>query len=1076
MQVTHFSTLIHRTGAAILICLFLTFLSAQLGWGGGVRVVDLRCEYAVDPMGTDVAQPRLSWRLESQQRGQRQTAYQVLVASSLARLRQNQGDLWDSGRVNADRSSHVLYAGPALPSRARAYWKVRVWDKNGRGSGYSPPAFWEMGLLMPADWQAGWIGLKTPWPGEEQWAQARWIWFPEGDPRIAAPAGRRYFRQRIVLPADRRIVQAQFRLAADDYFALFVNGQEAGCNVGKPYSWKFLNELDVTGLLVSGQNLFCILATNGPGSAGVLGQLTVEFEAGPSFFLQTDGSWKSSDQSQQGWQTPAFDDSAWPAVRELARPGEAPWETANYPPMGPCPYLRKAAQIARPIRQARLYVTALGVYEFYINGQRVGTDVFNPGWTDYARRVQYHTYDVTRLLRRGPNALGIILGDGWYAGFVGLGGRARYGTRPLASAQLEIELADGFRQTIVTDHSWKAATGPLRQSDMLMGETYDARLEMRGWNQPGFDDSTWQQVRVEEPGAHLVAAGDAPVRRTMDLEPRGLAEPCSGHFVFDLGQNMVGWVRLVVRGRAGTEVALRFAEMLNPDGTLYTNNLREAKCIDRYILKGGGKEVYEPHFTFHGFRYVELTGYPGRPDPSDVTGVVLHSDLPPAGRFECSAPLVNQLQSNITWGQRGNFLSIPTDCPQRDERLGWTGDAQVFVRTATCNMDVARFFSKWMIDVEDAQQADGAFTDVVPFVAARTGTAAWGDAGVICPWTIYQVYGDRRILERHYAAGARWIEYLQNNSTNLLRPAQGYGDWLSVGADTPKDVLATAYFAQSTRLLAKIAAVLGKTSDARKYEDLFQQIKSAFQGAYLAPDGRIQGDTQTCYALALAFDLLPAEKRSVAAQHLAQNVATKNGHLSTGFCGVGVLLPVLTQAGYLDTAYQLLNQDTFPSWLYSIKQGATTIWERWDGWTREHGFQTPWMNSFNHYSLGSVGAWLFETVAGIGLDPDQPAFKHIILRPRPGGGLAHARGEYLSPHGKIVSAWKIERGQFHLQVVVPPNTTATLYVPIAQPDQIREGNKPVAQVDGIEFLRREDGHCLFVLGSGKYQFSGPFRR
>jgi alpha-L-rhamnosidase len=437
-----------------------------------------------------------------------------------------------------------------------------------------------------------------------------------------------------------------------------------------------------------------------------------------------------------------------------------------------------------------------------------------------------------------------------------------------------------------------------------MGETYDARREIPGWNTAGFDDSKWasaQTKKVEVP--LLVAAPDGPVRQMLELKPRAITEPKPGHYVFDLGQNMVGWARLKVKGEAGTTVTLKFVEMLNPDGTIYTTNLRGAKCTDYYTLKGGAEETWEPRFTFHGFRYVELTGFPGRPDLDAITGVVVHSDTPPVGTFECSHPLVNQLYSNIVWGQRGNFLAVPTDCPQRDERLGWMGDAQIFIRTASYNMDVSRFFTKWCQDIEDAQRRDGSFTDVSPDVCCGSGTAAWGDAGVICPWTIYRVYGDTRILERHYAAGAKWIDYLVGHSKDLLRPAQGYGDWLSIRADTPKDVLATAYFALSTRMMANFAKALGKDADHAKYENLFQQIKTAFNKAYVADDVRIKGNTQTDYVLSLAFGLLDPDKHPAAAKRLVDDIAAKGDHLSTGFVGVGHLTPTLTREGYVDVAY-----------------------------------------------------------------------------------------------------------------------------------------------------------------------------
>jgi alpha-L-rhamnosidase len=756
------------------------------------------------------------------------------------------------------------------------------------------------------------------------------------------------------------------------------------------------------------------------------------------------------------------------------------------PGLAPSPYLRKEFRLEKPVRRARLYATARGVYEMYVNGARVGDDVLAPGWTDYRERVQYQTYDVTGPLAEGRNALGAVLGDGWYAGFVGFDPKhrgAHYGSSPQLLARLNVEYEDGTAQTIVSDGSWKSSTGPILYSDLLVGESYDARQEMAGWDEPGFDDSDWYPVGVEEvEGTPLVAQPDEGVRVTGEVAAKTVTEPKSGVYVFDLGQNMVGRVRLKVEGEAGTTVTIRHAEALNPDGTIYTTNLRFAHATDRYVLKGGGEEVYEPRFTFHGFRYVEVTGYPGEPPLEAITGRVVHSATPPTGSFECSNPMVNKLQSNIVWGQRGNFLSIPTDCPQRDERLGWMGDAQIFVRTASFNMDVAAFFTKWMVDVVDAQSPEGAFPDVAPLFGDRSeaflkkGSPAWGDAGVIVPWTIYKTYDDARIVKRHYDAMARWMEYLREANPDMLRRnklGNNYGDWLSPKGDyTPKDLLATAYWAYDAKLMAEMAEAIGRHEDAKGYEELFEAIKGAFNETYVSPDGRIEGDTQTCYVLALYMDLLPEELRPPAAEHLVRAIEREDWHLSTGFVGVGYLCPALTETGHVDVAYRLLGNETYPSWGYTIKNGATTIWERWDGWTQEKGFQSPNMNSFNHYSLGSVGEWLYRYVAGIDLDPQTAGYDRIVIRPRPGGGLSWARGEYESVRGRIVSAWSIEGDRFNLGVTIPPNTTATVHVPVEGGAGISESGKPVEQAESVKILSMEEAEVVVAVGSGRYEFVG----
>jgi alpha-L-rhamnosidase len=753
--------------------------------------------------------------------------------------------------------------------------------------------------------------------------------------------------------------------------------------------------------------------------------------------------------------------------------------------LAPSPYPRREFLLDRPVRKAHLYATARGVYEFYLNGSRVGDDVLAPGWTDSDRRVQYQVYDATALLVEGPNAIGAVLGDGWYSGFFGFDPKRRgahYGPHPQLLAQLHVEYEDGSTESIATDGSWRCSTGPILYSDLLMGESYDASKEMPGWDEPGFDDSAWYAVGVEELGnTNLVAQPDEGVRVTEELEAKRVTEPREGVYVFDMGRNMVGWVRLRAEGEAGTEITLRHAEAVNPDGTLYTTNLRAARATDRYALKGEGEEVYEPRFTFHGFRYVEVTGYPAEAPLGAIAGRVVHSATPPTGSFGCSNQMVNELQENIVWGQRGNFLSVPTDCPQRDERLGWMGDAQVFVRTASFNMDVAAFFEKWMADVEDAQSRKGAFPDVAPLLTGSglmdlsRGAPAWGDAGVIVPGTIYRIYDDMRIVQRHYDAMTRWMEYLHEANPDLIRRnrmGNNYGDWLSPKGDhTPKHLLATAYWAYDAKLMAEMAEATGRHEDAREYGSLNERIKGAFNEAYVSPDGRIEGDTQTCYLLALHMELLPEDLRPVAAEHLVRAIEKEDWHLSTGFVGVGCLCPVLTETGHTDVAYRLLNNETYPSWGYTIKNGATTIWERWHGWTEENGFQSPNMNSFNHYSLGSVGEWLYRYVAGI--DLGTPGYGRMVIRPRPGGGLRHARGEYDSVRGRISSSWKIEDDRFVLDVLVPPNTTATVRVPCAD---VSEGGGPVDEADGVEFLRAGEGETVLSVGSGRYEFSGRMAR
>jgi alpha-L-rhamnosidase len=1046
----------------------------------------LRCEYRVDPLGIDVLEPRLSWEMNDARRGAKQMAYQVLVASTPEKLAANEGDLWDSGPVATDQSTQVVYGGKPLESRMRCHWKVRLWDADGQPTAFSKPSLWTMGLLTPQDIKAKWIGLDRPMtyplPPEQQrvlltFEGCDWVWVSEPgvNARENAAQGTRFFRHERLLPAGKTVRRARVLLAADNTFELFVNEKQ----VASGNDWHVSHTVDIAKQLVAGQNCLAILATNeSPSPAGLAGKLIVEFDKGEPLVVKIDTSWKSSTKEEANWKSPKFDDTKWLPAGVVAKVGEGPWgqmSGENGMIYYACPLFRKQFEIKGPVRHATLYASALGIYRFHINNKPVSDDYFTPDWTDYHKRVYYNTYDVTRLLKAsGQNAIGGVLAAGWYSGQICWCGQNIYGNRPRLFAQLEIELADGTVQTVATDGTWQTAFGPYVEGEILAGETYDAAKEISGWASPASSAADWKPVAVTESiPAKFQAFPGLTVQQTGDLLPVKITEPKPGVFVFDLGQNFAGVARLKARGPAGTKIVLRFAEMLNPDGTIYTTNLRSARCTDTYVMKGQGEEVWQPRFTFHGFRYVEVTGYPGGPAQDAITGVVLNSAVPLVGSFECSSPMVNQLYKNIVWTQRANFISVPTDCPQRDERLGWTGDAQTFVRAATYNADVAAFFTKWLVDLEDAQNPGGDFPDVAPKIPiVGSGCAAWADAGTICPWTIYNVYNDKRLLEKHYGAMVRWVEYCRKNSINFIRPAAGYGDWLSINADTPKDVIGTAYFARSTKLTAQAAHVLGKTEDAQKYDELFEQIKARFNKAYVAPDGRIHGNTQTSYVLALWFDLLPQEKRAIASRYLLDDIKSRGTRLSTGFVGTSALMPTLTVTGNTPIAYQLLLNDTFPSWGYSIKHGATSIWERWDGWTAEHGFQDPGMNSFAHYSFGAVARWMFQTVAGI--DMAEPGFQRLLIHPQPAKGLTWVKASYDSIHGRITTHWQTTNGKLSVAISIPANTTATVILPVADPATVTENGRPIEQAEGVKSLGGSGGLSHFEIGAGQYQFVTPW--
>ncbi len=944
-------------------------LASAAAEAAALTPLHLRCEYLDNPVGIDETAPRLGWRVQSDQRDQTQRAYRVLVASSPENLARNQGDLWDSGKVESEQTLFVAYAGVPLGSRRQCFWKVGVWGGDSREPTWSQPASWSMGLFKAADWSAEYIS----------------------------------FRDRTPIHTDVETLHL-------------------------------------------------------------------------------------------------------PAARQYRREFAA----------------------TRPIKRATLYATALGIYEMHLNGRRVGDAFFAPGWTDYRQRAYYNTYDVTELVRAGENAIGAWVADGWHSGYVGFGlltgmgtektGRAIYGKTPSLMAQLEIEYADGSRETVGSDATWKVTgDGPIQEADLLMGEAYDARRETPGWTAPGFDDSDWQsaipardngnptatfyqrhnpkklgqgvQILGEKTGfgfkrPKLEAFPGVPVRVTEELPAKTVTPREPGAFIFDLGQNIAGTIRLKLKGPGGHRVRLRYGEMLYPDGRLMTENLRKARATDFYTCKGDPNgETYEPRFTFHGFQFVEVWNFPGTPTLETVTGLALHSDTPLASSFECSDPMVNRLFKNVVWTQRANFLDLPTDCPQRDERMGWTGDAQAYVATAAYNADIGAFYTKWLRELMESQRPSGAFPGYAPFPFQHGwdfGTA-WADAGVICPWTIWRFYGDTRVIEHCWEPMTRFMKWRQETSVNDLGITHGnaWGDWLAQGAATPLDYVDTIYFALSTRMMAEMADAIGRDNEAAGYRRQLARTKAAFAAKYLNADGSINVKTQTAQALALFADLVPADKREGTGRHLAKMIGDNGNHMATGFLGTRPLLPMLTASGQHDLATFLLQSREFPSWGYEIANGATTIWERWDSYTKEDAFgrHNAAMNSFSHYAFGAVCEWMFHTLAGI--QSDGPGFKKIVIRPcppAPGSNAMHdpinwVRASYDSIRGQIRSDWKLDAGRFDLRVSIPANTTATVYLPAFGAADITEGGRPIAEAAHVRLLRMEAGAAILQVGSGDFAFS-----
>jgi alpha-L-rhamnosidase len=1004
--------------------------------GSPVTLAGLTTERQADPVGLDAAKPRFAWRLVSGTNGQTQGRYQVTVGTSA-----NAADVWDSGEVASARSVDVSYGGPALASNRTYHWRVRVWDAQGRPSPWSAPARFDTGLLNPtAEWQAGFIGA----PGTANLTGASWIWFNEGDPAVEAPAAQRFFRKSFNLTG---VARTSLVVTGDDTADVWVNGTRVSSSRRVTDSWKRATTVDVTAQLRVGANTVAVAATNNAvGPASVIVKLTNG--------TATDASWKASQSGPGGWEQPGFNDASWPAARVTAAFGAGPWGT-QVAVSNPAPYVSKGFAVTKPVARARLFATALGLHDTYLNGAKVGAERLAPGWTDYNKRLQYRVYDVTAGLKQGDNSLGALLGNGWYSGNIGFAGNQRYGTSPWYSAQLAIEYTDGTRADVRTDGSWSATTSMITADDLYHGEDQDARLR------PGAGTAVTVRTAAKPT---LVAQVDPGVTVQQELRPRSITQPRAGVWVVDLGQNFAGWNRLKVTGAAGTKITVRHGEILNADGTLYTANLRAAQATDSFTLAGtGGQEVLEPHFTVHGYRYVELTGFPGTPTADSISGLAAWTAGAETGTFTSSDALVNQLQHNILWGARSNMLSIPTDCPQRDERLGWTGDIAAFGATSTFNFDTHGLLDKFADDLVDAQRSDGAFTDVAPAVLDGAGKAGWADAGVIVPYTVWQRYGDLAVVNDHFAAMARYVDYLRSTAgTDFIRDHETFGDWLNVDDNSPQDVTSTAFFGWSARLLSRMAAATGRTAEANTYGTLADQVAAAFTSRFVAADGTVGNNSQTGYVLALAFGLVPPNRTQAVADKLAAKVASRNGHLSVGFMGVENLLPVLAEHGHLATAYQILQQPDYPGWGYLNARGATTIWERWDGIRTDGSLQDVGMNSFNHYGLGSVGDWLYRSVGGVG--PAAPGYQKVLIAPKPGGTLTSATTALQTAYGQTRSEWTRSGSALTLKVVVPPNATATVQVPASSAAAVTAPAEAVAQ-------GYANGTASYALPSGSYTFT-----
>lgn len=1049
------------------MCLMLFAATANLE--ARVEPVELRCEYRVNPLGIDAAAPRLSWIMSSDDpasRGLRQTAYQIVVSSTAANLSAGNGDLWDTGQVRSDRSIQLPYAGKPLASGTEAFWKVRVWDQDGHVSPWSAPASWTMGLLHQEDWTAQWIGhdekalYKNPASPYRNLEEAHWIWAPGTGPHV--------FRTSFSIAAGREVSSALCVMGAGSSFELFMNGVRvgSGSTVYAPEVW------DLKRFLKPGVNEVEVNARPpAKGKPGLIGAIRVNFHTGAPLEVSSNVAWTAEN-------GPATD---------LGLYGIEPWGQVGFSEERALParLLRKEFEASRPVKRAIAYVSGLGLSEFYVNGTRIGDQVLSPNLTDYDKRVHYVTFDITDRINSGKNAVGLMLGNGRYwapRATVPIPSK-NYGY-PKARVQLAIEYQDGTRERVISDRSWKLTTdGPVRANNEYDGEEYDARAEMPDWSGPGFDDSRWQKAEVVgAPLGHMTAQMSEPLRVIETLEPVSLKEVGPGVFIFDLGQNMVGWCRLHVTGPRGTRVQLRHAETLQPNGELYVENLRSAKATDFYTLKGGGLETWEPRFTYHGFRYVEVQGYPGVPALTSLEGRVVHDSMFRTADFVSSNKLLNQIHSNIFWGVRGNYRSIPTDCPQRDERQGWLGDRSVVCRSESYLFDVAAFYTKWEADLADSQLPAGSIPDVAPaYWYLYNDDVTWPSTFIQVPAMLYEQYADLRVIEHTYPAMKKWLEHMRGFLRDGLMPKDTYGDWC-VPPEDPKlihskdparqtdgELLGTAYYYWMVRQLSRFAGLLGKGNDEAEYTTLAEQIKKAFNAKYLnAATGLYGNGTQTSSVLPLVFGLMPPANRAKLTAGLTARIEKESsGHVGTGLVGAQWLMRALTENGRADVAYQIATQTTYPGWGYMVSKGATTVWELWNGDTAD-----PAMNSGNHVmQIGDLGVWLYEYLGGIRSDPANPGFKHILIRPYTVKGLSSVAVSHRSMYGRISSEWKTDNGHVTLAITIPANTSATVWVPASRVTDVTESGHTINKVSGVKFLRMEKGTAVYELESGSYRFS-----
>ncbi|MGH2947911.1 MAG: family 78 glycoside hydrolase catalytic domain [Solirubrobacteraceae bacterium] len=1077
-----------RAASAAASCLILALVAVPAADGrkpaqgtATMAVTDLLTEYAREPLGLDERRPRLSWILESSTRGQAQTAYRLQVATSRELLLAARPDVWDSGTVESSRSVNVAYGGPALESATRYWWRVRAWDVDDRPSAWSDPTWWETGLLQQSEWEADWIGRdvdsseEAPPPDLEG---SQWIWYPEGDPGTAAPPGTRYFRRAVTIPAGKTVDRARMLLTVDDSFIAYVNGREIARSTS---TWQHAVTADVTGQLQPGSNVLAIQGTNASNSpAGAIGVLEVTFADDSTLTIRTDEQWKAFNADVPDWNEAGFDDTGWPAALELAPFGEGVWTCCggvDTSPPSPSvdPLLRKEFSITKPVLQARVYVAGLGYHELRLNGRKVGDHVLEGEVNDFTKRVGYKTYDVTPYLKSNVNAVGVMLGRGffdvdqttpleWHL--------APWRDEPKLLLQMEIRYADGSSATIVSDDTWQAVKGPITHDSVFGGEDYDARLERPGWDTAD-DASQWPQAEVvEAPGGRLVATDNDPVKVADTLRPVGMTEPQPGVYVLDMGHTITGWGRLTVSGAAGTTITMRYGQKLLSDGTVdYHKGWHGGRSqTDRYTLDGEGTETWEPRFSFKSFRYLQVEGLPSTPQADTVVGRSVHSAVASAGTFDSSNALYDTFHDGMRRTILGNLQGYPAVDPFY-EKSGWTEDVFVAAQSMIYEFDLARFFGEWLEDVRDSQLPDGHIPIIIPspgwgYTSWGTPSPVWTAVYPIMAWRMYENYGDRRLLAEHFPAIKRYIDREVSRLQDGIVAAEFLGDWVAPGYAVPPEdtrLAGTAYVYRQLLLVADMAEVL-RRPDADHYRRQAALVRDRFNATFLDEaqghyaTARDPGYRQTSNLLPLAFGMVPERYEERVLGSLVADVRARGDHLNTGTLGTEVILPVLTENGYVDVAHAIASQRTNPSWGHWYANGADTMWESWGLNPRSRA----------HFFLGTIDQWLYEDVAGI--EAAGPGFKRIAIRPHPDEGLAEAKGKYASVHGEIESEWEAEDGDFRLEVTIPVNTTATVAVPADDVSSVTEGGVPAVDAPGVRFLRMEDGYAVFEVGSGKYRF------